>query len=241
MATRFQQKTPDLLRRMETKLRSCNPKQHQINYVFDTWERVFSQDEDLFEINRRVGESISRGEVFDFAIEAQADPTCVRRLAMAVMIWGYGKTGYGPTRTSKMLGHPQAVERLIEGAEIVREGDLTDASLFFRSSSRGALNQFGWSFFTKYFYFVGAVSGLSPMPLILDGSSRDQGVAGGMKRLADAGDAGAARAMELWWSTADRRCADGYALYVELVNRWALDLECRPDAIEMALWEDLVL
>ena len=60
-----------------------------------------------------------------------------------------------------------------------------------------------------------------------------------MKQLADAGNLEANRAMQLWWSTVDQRCAEGYSLYVNLVNRWAADLTCRPDAIEMALWEGL--
>ncbi len=154
-------------------------------------------------------------------------------------MWGYGTVGYGATRTRKMLAHSHATDRLTGGAELVQSGNLADACLYFRDSGRGTLSWFSWSFFTKYFYFVGAASGLPTMPLILDGINREIGVAGGMQRLADLGDAGAARAMKLWWSTNDVQCAKGYALYVELVNRWARDLDCRPDAIEMALWKKL--
>ena len=239
MITKFHKQAPNLLGQIATRLRDYCPEEHQINYSVEAWDRCFTQDHDLFEINRRFGASLSRSNVITLGIEAETDPACVRRFAMAVMMWGYGTIGYGATRTSEMLAHSQAVPRLICGADLVRSGELTDSCLFFRSSSRGALSKFGWSFFTKYFYFVGMASSLTPMPLILDGISRNKGVAGGMKQLADAGDPGAARAMELWWSTVDRRCAEGYALYVELVNCWANDLGCRPDAIEMALWTGL--
>lgn len=237
MAAQSEEQVPNLLKNAVQALTNCRPEEHQVGYKFDAWERCFNRDQDLFEINQRFGESISRADVQNLGIEAMTDPAYVRRFALAVMLWGYGTVGYGATRTYEMLSHPQAVERLTRGAELARSGDFVDACLFFSSSSRGRLSKFSWSFFTKYFYFVGLASDLSPMPLILDGSSRENGVAGGMKRLADAGDLGAARAMELWWSTADPRCADGYKLYVELVNQWAHGLDCRPDAVEMALWK----
>jgi hypothetical protein len=220
-------------------LRECRPDDHRIDYTLAAWSEHFPWDEDLIEIHKRCGEDIARGNLFDLGREAKDDPSRVRRFVMAVMMWGYGTVGYGAYRTSQMLGHSQAIERLARGAEIVRAGDLVDACLFFRSSSRGALPQFSWSFITKYFYFVGVASGTTPMPLILDGESRNNGVAGGMRQLAAAGDAGAARAMQLWWASTDRLCAQGYALYVDLVNVWARDLGCRPDAIEMALWQGL--
>jgi hypothetical protein len=235
MALQFQNQVPDLLKRKVAELRICCPKEHFINYNFETWERCFTSDKDLTEIKRRFGQSLSRGNVCALGIEAKTEPLSVRRFAMAVMMWGYGTVRYGANRTSKMLAHSQATERLIRGAGLVQIGELVEACLFFRGL--GALSQFSWSFFTKYFYFVGLASGLDPMPLILDGNNRENGVAGGMKQLADAGNQGAARAMQLWWSSVDQRSAEGYALYVELVNGWAHDLGCRPDAIEMILWK----
>jgi hypothetical protein len=154
-----------------------------------------------------------------------------------VMIWGYGTVGYGAHRTSLMLAARSAVEKLSAGASYVAKGDLANACLYFRNA--GALPQFGWSFFTKYFYFVAAAAGTKPMALILDGVDKTSGVAGGMKQLADSGDAEAEESMRLWWSSSDRICAAGYAQYVQLVNRWAGLIGCRPDAVEMALWKGL--
>ena len=241
MLSQSKEQIPLYLSNMANRLRECQPEDHRIAYRNEAWRRCFPGDNDLIEIHERFGDSISRGDVAALGVAAESDPGCVRRFAMAVMMWGYGTVGYGATRTSEMLANPQSIVRLIGGADLVKAGDFTEACLFYRNNSRGALKKFGWSFFTKYFYFVGLACGLDPMPLILDGNNRTTGVAGGMKQLADAGDPKAARAMELWWSSTDRRCAEGYTLYVELVNQWAHDLTCRPDAIEMALWNGVDL
>lgn len=230
---------PQRLTKAAGDINGIRPATHTVNYYSATWERWFPADADLAAIGQEFGSRISRGDFFELGRAAIADNSLIRRFAMAVMIWGYGTGGRGPTRTAAMLSHPEAVKRLVRGADLVLDGQLKDACLYFRDPGRGKLDQFSWSFFTKFFYFVGVAGDVSPMPLILDGSDRDRGVAGAMKRIADDGDADAARCMSLWWSTNDVQCAMGYALYVELMNGWAAALGCRPDAIEMAMFQGL--
>jgi hypothetical protein len=226
---------PNRLVSLKSQLRSINPEQQEkFCYSCSTWLGFLPGDPDVIELNRRFNGCISRSNVIGLAREHLADQSSVRRLAMAIMMWDYGNNGRFKNNAASMLAHPQVKERLNEGAKIVRSGDLVNACLFFRDESRGKLPGGGWPFITKFFYFIGVANELDPLPLILD-----KKVAKGINRLAIYGNTGVVEALNLWLTSNDRHHAIGYWMYVDLVNRWARDIGCRPDAIEIELWNGL--
>jgi hypothetical protein len=150
---------PGLLCSIAEELRQADPDEHIVQFNPQTWLTQFPEDGDIASLLELHPGEISRRDVLDVAPVRASDNSRTRQFAMAVMIWGYGTVGYGAHRTSLMLAARSAVEKLSAGASYVAKGDLANACLYFRNA--GALPQFGWSFFTKYFYFVAAAHILS--------------------------------------------------------------------------------
>ncbi len=212
-------------------IRILDVSSHSVSYYASTWRRHLASDTDLNVITTKYPHCITRGDLFELGREALDDSDIMRRFFLASMIWGYGTVGYGAHRVAAMLSHPGATERIITGANLIRNGNLAGAYIHFRSRG-GELTQFGWAFMTKFFYFLGAAANSKPMPIILDSI-----VTKGMEAIAASGDLSVQQAMKLWWSNNIGQQAAGYVKSVDIVNEWAVTLGVRPDAIEMCLFQ----
>ncbi len=220
---------PQRLLEFREAITGLNPDQQSIPYSSDSWKNLFQNDPDVNSIVKRFLESISRENVKALGAEAVRDTNSVRRFFIAVMMWGYGTTAYGPYRVKRMLDNRSAEGILRDTLQRVLSGDIQAAYRDF------ALRGCGPSFMTKYLYFIGLSLNVRPLPLILD--SR---VAQSLKSM-DGDDSG--------W-TEFIKCAvgkrgsinvlpypDGYIRYIETMDQWAKELGCRADAIELFLFD----
>jgi len=115
---------------------------------------------------------------------------------------------------------------LTEALAHIRDGDIHSAYEVFD------VHQCGPAFAAKFFYAAGLGAGVRPLPLVLD-----RQVACSLRELQRDGDLVLAE-----WARLDRGGyilphVDGYVRYVNAVNGWAEEMNCRPDAIEMFLFD----
>jgi len=113
-----------------------------------------------------------RADVFDVALQWRKGAATARQLVAAVLMWGYGPTGYGPWRASRTLaGDPEGV-RLQRHLELLRGEHVSVAQMqttYERFMERKRLPYLGPAFFTKVIYFAGYRRGAGGIqPLILD-------------------------------------------------------------------------
>lgn len=205
-------------------LRILDPDQQSVRYVLHTWEKYFRDDPDFVALTRRFPDAISRRNLRTLGREAAADLVLVRPLFLATMMWGYGNRGYGAYRTHRMLTDPNAATALPETVALVAQGKLREAY------EQCYLRHCGPAFMTKFLYAVGLGTNQDPQPLVLD--SR---VAQTLASLAD--EAGFPIADFVRGSPFLQWYPEGYVRYVELINAWARALGCRPDALELWLFD----
>lgn len=139
---------------------------------------------------------------------------------LAVMIWGYGMTGYGPYRTGLMLSTKnfskiyRTIRCMIQNNQIQKAYD------------QAKIDRCGPPFFTKLFYFLGLIYKITPMPLILDSrvsnslSLKKCGFANGI----------------YFRQKAAARFGRGYYDYVQDMNYWSIQNHFRPDQLEFFLF-----
>ena len=158
---------------------------------------------------------LDRAAVRAACAAAPSGPDAALEAFLAAMAWGYGKVGYGPWRTARILDpgvNPQAGQRLAESAaELLSAGPL---AAYQRLGGKSRLRWLGPAFGTKYLYFC-------PQPdahnraLILDG------------RVARwlATHAGIVLDPVPW-------APDTYARYLDVMHGWADALDVAPDVVE---------
>jgi predicted house-cleaning noncanonical NTP pyrophosphatase (MazG superfamily) len=147
----------------------------RVNWIPDRWISTFNGHEEAhaeLKAHSVKANGIARSFILD---HAGGDPV---DLFLMVMAWGYGRTGYGPSRTSAILDQPGAKKKI---------GAIVDAT---RNNGAAAgwnavldtqhINGLGISFGTKLLYFAGygserensagegSEAKKSPRPLILD-------------------------------------------------------------------------
>ena len=196
------------------------PAQKGIEWPRSDWLADFPTHEDLLrQLPRRLG----RASVRDVCADAALDGTTAQRAFLAVMVWGFGSVGYGRHRVHEILSDtPRSAERLVAVARTLagrgvltayrRLGDLEDCRL----------KGLGPAFGTKYLYFC-QPAGAEPMALI-----HDSNVVKWFKRHA----------------SLDLSC-DGwdesiYSGYLDQMGNWAAGLRCRPDDLELRIFEATV-
>ncbi len=190
---------------------------HRVKWIPDKWKSTFRGHEvahaDLLAHSEAEG-GIARSFIHD---HADGDPV---DLFLMAMVWGYGRTGYGPSRTSAVLSQPDAEEKI---GKVVEETRNNGAAAGWEALLQThQIKGLGMSFGTKLLYFAGYESGHTPRPLILDQVVRAslQEVrpgtvpATGMVREAD------------------------YIRYLQLAEDWAADPAWRqqPDVVEYGLF-----
>lgn len=225
---------PPQLVEHQTELQQLDPLDataQAIEYQAPHWAaHIGADDVDLAFLVHKYPGAITRGDLADLArtTQAQREPASARRLFLGVMLWGYGTVGYGPYRTARMLNAPNAARILRSTLDCIRNGAIR------RAYEQFNLPMCGSAFFTKYFYFAGLGCDLRVSPLILDSlvmNELKQWLKLDVTRFArfSRNEKGAISVVG--------RDAARYDHYVETMNRWASDLRCRPDSIELFLFK----
>jgi len=202
------------------------PDHHRVSFYASTWLTRFANDKDLNELFQKYPQQISRADIAELASQVLAGSENARKVFLATMMWGYGTVGYGAYRTSMMLGDPGSQKIIEESFRLVAAGKYLDAYKMF------VLPRCGAAFFTKYFYFVGLGTKVSPLPLILDSVVANSLVQLGIDITLFAKVIKNPEGR----ITSIARYADGYFEYVETMNLWAKEIGCRPDSIEKWLF-----
>jgi len=139
------------------------------------------------------------------------------------MIWGHGRSGYGPYRTARVLtGSPapagaplsgDVVDRLAESAEVARHDGAVEVYRYLNNRP-GKVAGLGPAFFTKWLYFV---------------TARGQTNTAAAAPVLDA--------LVLTWLasqgvTLRPGYTDDYARYVDLLDSWGVPHGLTPAAVE---------
>lgn len=160
---------------------------------------------------------IDRFAVIDLCRGAQDHPTAAARGFIAAMVWGYGRVGYGPYRTARVLAeNAEAGDRL---AEVARRAMRDGGPAAFEWFAEHRLRGLGVAFGTKYLFFCAAASDRAPAPVL------DRLVQGWLVR-------NAGWSMRLDWRV------DDYRAYVAAVVAWAAELGVEPADVEYVMFAD---
>lgn len=202
------------------------PDDHQVSYNANTWRKWFAEDKDFNDLIQEYPQVISRSEIANLANPVSAKNESARKVFLATMLWGYGIVGYGAYRTSIMLSDKNSRNIIGESFDLVSTGKYIAAYKIF------SLPMCGSAFFTKYFYFVGLGNKTTPLPLILDSVVANSLVELGIdiSQLAKVTKNSDGKISSVG------KYVDGYFEYVEMINSWASEINCRPDSIEKWLF-----
>ena len=122
---------------------------------------------------------------------------------LAAMIWGFGPTGYGPNRTSKMIikvGTPDELTKRLEHMAAASKRSPVKARHAIVGDAH--IPGLGPAFGTKFTYFSGLHAGTPDLPLISDFFT----------------------SRALWHLTdieKSVRTESGYEKYIDVANEWA--------------------
>jgi hypothetical protein len=222
---------PDILSGNAERIREIRPDDQFIEIDREVWREI-----DLDGIIDGGALGISRGQVKSLApiLDHQALVPCdeafpaLRRFFVAVMLWGFGRTGYGAHRTGAMLAAPNLKPTLCAVTRCIAFGMYGAAYDVFRAAKIPFL---GPSFASKYLYFCSIGTAYPVKALIFD--SR---VAGALRR--------SDLPPDFWQYLTHNSGADssvhwsssGYLQYLILMHAWASALHCTADQIEMFLF-----
>jgi hypothetical protein len=209
---------PVALKKYKSEIQNINPDTHIVPYKAATWDKRFGKDPDFQYLTKHYPDGISRGQIAHLVQNiGDFDFSQLRKSFFAAMIWGYGTTGYGPYRTKLMFGSSNIETTLEDTYFRLKSGNIVQAY----ERIQFQIAQCGPAFFTKFFYFVGLGMNLKPLPLIWDSRVKKSIfhstiLGNGIQKPAR---------------------IEGYHQYIILVNEWADELGCRPDAIEYFLFD----
>jgi hypothetical protein len=118
----------------------------------DRWERWLPQHRSLFEV---LPDLVSREDVRQVAREADDSGVGAERLFVASMVWGFGRVGYGPYRTNRMLAsNPAIAEKLQQVRHCLTSRGNIDAYRLMADPSACRLQWLGPAFGTKFLHFA---------------------------------------------------------------------------------------
>ncbi|WP_409180961.1 hypothetical protein F9C11_31345 [Amycolatopsis sp. VS8301801F10] len=207
-----------LLRTVRRWREQGEPAQPPISWPRDAWQRQFPRQHAFLDA---LPDRVDRAEATRRAAHA-VTPEGAERAFLAAMIWGYGRTGYGPWRTARVLAeNPDATERLAAVAVVARERGGLAA---FRALADKPLRYLGVAYGTKYLRFVTAALSTDPAGApILDSVVRR------------------------WFAThtnlhplIDEWRPTAYARYVELLRHWSAELNLTVDTVEELIFRSTV-
>ena len=161
---------------------------------------------------------INRAAVRDLAQSAASSPDAATAAFVAAMVWGYGRVGYGPFRTARVLSAtPDSGQVLME---VAQRADADGGPAAFAWLAQHRLRGLGVAFATKYLFFCTPPTGAAPA-LVLDRLVRDW-----LTR-------NAGWSLRLDWNVAD------YASYVGAVVTWATELDLDAADVELLMFTDM--
>lgn len=199
------------------------PPQTGIGWSRKAWGRLEGH-EDLL---NRLGSRITREEATSYARQIVDGPTALAAFIVA-MVWGHGRSGYGPFRTARVINENGGQEAL--GAELfsiaqtcLSEGGLAAFAEIAarRKLDKSYLKHLGPAFGTKYLYFCtkAATDPQIPIAPILDAVVarwfEDQ-IEGSQLRI-------------WWWDL------ESYQQYISLLTSWSATLGIEIDVIEQLI------
>jgi hypothetical protein len=196
------------------------PAQKGILWSRSDWLLAFPEHEELL---RRLPRLLDRACVREVCADATHDAAAAERAFLAVMVWGYGKVAYGRHRVREILAETQGADHLLVGVARTLANDGALAA-YCRLGDGGdcRLKGLGPAFGTKYLYFC-QPAGTEPVALI-----HDSNVAKWFFRYA---------ALEL---PCDEWSESTYSRYLDQMCTWAGRLRCRPDDLELRIFEATV-
>lgn len=168
---------PSLPSELEDRLQSPVP-QPAFTWIPERWEKALGGLPGVMEGLRAFRQEswnefgafrVDRELVRNF-VQQQLETGHVVPAFVAVMTWGYGTTGYGPTRTRWVLTGERSTpstdslavgleDRLLDGARRVQEYGPLEAFRLMNNSGR--VKFLGGPFFTKWLYFASARNGVN--------------------------------------------------------------------------------
>jgi hypothetical protein len=203
---------PEQLKRLVDACQAGSSMQPSISWRLRSWLRWLPEHQAAFE---DLPSPLGRAEV-RARCEAPRDASDALRGFLTTMVWGFGRTGYGPWRVRQALdGMPGLPEVLLEATQRAA----TDAVAGYRILSERRPPRIGPAFATKYLHF--AVPRMAGSPLILD------------------------RLVANWIRTharlrlnAGRWSPRTYERYLTCVGHWAAELNVAPALIEELIFRD---
>jgi hypothetical protein len=196
----------------------CAEAQEPIAWSPEVWEQKLGSLEGVPDEFVESGE-IPRRRLLELGSGELSGSDELRGFFIAVMAWGYGRSGRGPWRVREMLQTSNANARIRKAVELVRSPDGATGSYRALSAREDSgLNWLGPSFGTKLLYFAGYETAQGVKPLILDrvvGRALDE------------------FQIFLHYGGWDER---DYVTYLRLSEEIATKLECEPHDVECWLF-----
>ncbi len=197
-----------------------SPPQRAIKWRQADWMAAFRKHRDTL---MRLPSSLDRDDVRRVAARAAQDPEEAEFAFLVVKAWGEGDNGYGPFRARESLEvTSDPGTRLMAAAQtIVARGAV---AAYERFSDRGDCRIFslGPAFGTKFLYFCQPYD-QRPRALI-----HDKNVADWLRDNAGLSLPSAS------WSVLR------YRAYLAQMHRWAEDLDCSPDDVELCMFRSVL-
>ncbi|MCK4532458.1 hypothetical protein KAU39_01620 [bacterium] len=220
---------PQMLQSNQQQIAALQLGNQAIRYEVANWNKYFSQDPEFQSIATAYPYKISRNDLYGMAatLDKCYKWNSLRKLFFSIMVWGFGRTGYGAFRTNKMVTDNN-FQKVVEDTYCkIKSGKILNAYNDFK------LNKCGSAFFTKFFYFAVPRSRDKPLPLILDAVVS--------RRLENDCNLNISRYAKVARDkvkqiSAVYSYADGYINYIQDMDNWAKSLKVQSDQIELFLF-----
>lgn len=171
-----------------------------------------------------LGDSISRGNIFNLAEPARDNPAAALTLLWNALAWGSAHSQRNnKARIASIAADPDSAAALLQEAARLSRTDPRAAYDLLRPSNKTAIGHLGPAFFTKYLYFAGGGSADHRCSIL------DRNVAASLKRTCG----WASLPINEAWA------ASAYERYALLLDRWVDEHHLsRHDVVERWLFEN---
>lgn len=195
---------------------------------YKPWYKQFEKNKEVTcrikTIEKAFGHKMTRKSIITF-LSKNADAISN---FLAVMMWGHEsdlngrRDARGPWKVAQMTSDLASLGPLLDQTkERIKNGDVKEAYRCFKVARCGP------NFFSKYFYFIGKSLNIARYPLIFDNR-----VAAGLVRITVSdGDL-----LDLVTIQSTRN-VNAYLKYVNTLHKWAAELQCEADQIELFLFD----
>ena len=212
---------PEVLREIISDYRSTHESilDHSVTWKPESWKSVESSETEglLADLASRYNAGVGTIPIISRRDVVELGTTPIR-LFLGSMIWGFGTTGYGPSRTSKMIAAAGSdLESRLRS--IISAGQSAPGKAWDAITRDAHVKGLGIAFGTKVAYFASLQSDLESPPTLIADMNTSWGiwdVCNGIRR------------------SVEKRAS--YLDYVGTCHSWA-GSTYRPDEIEFALFE----